>query len=553
MNRILKALGAFALTLVLVLSLAATGLCAAALERSEEVQASAAGYLVILKDPEEVVSESGDEEAALFGLEATLFAAQSEREELIPLAEEMGIYKTDDLDSIQNLVWSDQVELIEPDYEAQLFELDIDHPADPNDDYFQSHYQFNLTDIHAQSAWDAGLTGEGVTVAVIDSGLNVDHLDVPTKVGRGRYYFYREEAGGRYHFTINGVTKDYNYYSNDNISDNKGHGTMVSGIIAASTNNAVTGGYKGGIAGIAPNVTLMPVRCFTSTPGHLGGYTSNLISGINYAVDNGADIINMSWGLASESAALKKTINNAATAGCILIAAAGNDGDFTPQYPAAWPNVISVGSTNKQGGLSDFSQRTETVDICAPGGTLGGQQIYSLWYTSKDGIGKGDGTSFSAPLVAGAAALLKERDPSMTQADFLALLRDTSDLDRIAAADRPYAGYGLLNLKKLLTATGHSGAMLRYGEGSAVTIRAAHFPTADENAGSYALVMIGAYNPAGHLLDSRMAISDMAAGYGAFSLTATFQNPEAATLKAYFLDSATLVPLGQPVEVTIAQ
>lgn len=546
MNRMIKALGAFALTLVLVLSLAATGLCATAQEL--ETEPSASGYLVILKEPEADLSAASDDEEDLFGLQATLFAAQSEREELLPLAEEMGIYKADGLDSIQNLVWSDQVELVEPDYEAQLLELDIDHPADPNDDYFQSNYQYNLTDINTQSAWDAGLTGEGVTVAVIDSGLNMDHLDVPVKVGRGRYYFYREEANGLY--TFNG--KKYNFYSNDNVSDNLGHGTMVSGVLAASTNNR-SDSYTGGIAGIAPNVTLMPVRCFTKTEGHLGGYVSNLIGGINYAVENGADVINMSWGVYSKSASLERTINNAANAGCILIAAAGNDGNSTLQYPAAFPNVISVGSTNKQGGLSSFSQRTP-VDVCAPGNA-----IYSLdaldryGKPSKDVISIGNGTSFSAPLVAGAAALLKEHDPSMTQGDFMALLRDNSDLDRIAPADRPYAGYGMMDLKKLLGATGHTGAMLRYGEGGAVTIRAAHFPAAGEEAGDQALVMIGAYNPAGHLLDSRIALSDQAGGYGAFSLTATFQSPEAATLKAYFLDSAALVPLGPPVEVTIAQ
>lgn len=551
MNRIVKALGAFALTLVLVLSLAATGLCATAQEF--ETEPSSSGYLVILKEPEADLSAAADDEGALFGLQATLFAAQSEREELLPLAEEMGIYKAGDLDSIQNLVWSDQVELVEPDYEAQLLELDIDHPADPNDDYFQSNYQYNLTDINAQSAWDAGLTGEGVTVAVIDSGINVDHLDVPVKVGRGRYYFYREEENGLY--TFDG--KKYNFYSNDNVSDNLGHGTAVSGVLAANTNNR-SSSYTGGIAGIAPNVTLMPVRCFTKTEGHLGGYTSNLIGGINYAVENGADVINMSWGIYSRSTSLERTINNAANAGCILIAAAGNDGRdsvhrHTLQYPASFPNVISVGSTNKQGGLSDFSQRT-AVDVCAPGNT-----IYSLLaedkkdVPSKDGIVIGNGTSFSAPLVAGAAALLLEHNPFMTQEDFMALLRDTSDLNRIAAADRPYAGYGMLNLKKLLSVTGHTGAMLRYGEGGAVTIRAAHFPAAGEGAGDQALVMLGAYNPAGHLLDSRIALSDQAAGYGAFSLTATFHSPEAATLKAYFLDSATLVPLGPPVEVTIAQ
>lgn len=552
MNRILKALGAFALSLTLLLSLAATGPRAAA--QGDESDSSA-GYLVILKEQDPPVGdENGEAVASLFS-QVTLFAAEGERAKLLPLAENIGIYKAGDLSDIQNLVWSGQVELVEPDYEVQLFSLDIDDPANPNDDYFQSHYQFNLTDINAQSAWDAGLTGENVTVAVIDSGLNADHLDAPVKIGQGRYFFYREEKGGPYKFTSNGVTKEYEYYSTDETEDNfRGHGTMVAGIIAANTNNR-SASYTGGIAGLAPNATILPIRCFTSTPGHLGGRTSNMISGINYAVEKKANIINMSWGLVSQSAALEKTINDAAAAGCILIAAAGNSGSSTLEYPAAYPNVISVGSTNKLGGLSDFSQRNDCVDVCAPGGSHGLGQIYSLAHTGERGIAMGDGTSFSAPLVAGAAALLKEHNPSMTQADFMALLRQTSHYANISEADRPYAGCGVMDLKAMLEATGHTGTMLRYGDNGAVTVRAAHFPAtaAGEAGGTYALVLIGVYNPAGHLLDSRIAISDRSAGHGAYSLTTTFQASEATTLQAYFLDSATLAPLGRPVSVALAR
>lgn len=550
MNRVFKALGAFALSLTLILSLAAMGPSAAAEGPESEVSAPFAGYLVMLKEADRPISvDNGASVAALF-TQASLFAAQDELEEMTPLAKNVGIYKAGELEDIQNLVWSGQVALVEPDYEAQLFQLDINDPAAVNDDYFQSGYQFNLTDANIPYAWDAGLTGENVTVAVIDSGLNTSHVDAPVKSGRGRYFYYREEEGGRYEFTINGVTKHYGFYSSNQTQDNVGHGTMVAGIIAANTNNR-SADYPGGIAGVAPNVTIMPVRCFTNTAGHLGGYTSNLIGGIDYAAENGASVINMSWGIVYESAALHATIAAAAEAGCILIAAAGNDGASTLQYPAAWPEVISVGSTNKQGGLSNFSQRTETVDICAPGGTRSGQQIYSLGYSSEKAISRGDGTSFSAPVVAGAAALLREHDPAMTQTEFLTLLRQTSSYGNIALADRLYAGCGALDMKALLAATGHTGAMLRYGEDGSVTVRAAHFPAAGENAGTSALVLIGAYNAAGHLLDSRTVSATPATGRGAFSLTATFQNPEAATLRAYFLDTATLAPLSQPVTVAI--
>lgn len=546
MKRMCKALGALALTLALMLGLASISLAAA--PQAAESDLPYFGYLVVLRE------DPPQPDPAPFDLigQATLLSAQRERAELLPLAPDLGIYKAGQLSDIENLVWSGQAALVEPDYEVELLDLDLNSPATPNDDYFNTDYQFNLMNTHIQAAWDAGLTGEGVTVAVLDSGLNLNHADAPVKIGQGRYYYYREEEDGPYSITENGVTKRYGYYSNPDVTDGLGHGSMVAGIIAANTNNRVAGGYTGGVAGAAPNATLLPVKCSTTIEGHLGGLVSNYISGIRYAVSSGADIINMSWGLTANSEPLHKAITEAANAGCILIAANGNDAVSTPYYPAAWSEVIGVGSTNKQGGLSSFSQRNQYTDVCAPGGDVG-QDVHSLWYTDSTSMGHAHGCSFAAPVVVGAAALLKERDPAMTQADFLTLLKTTSDISTIAAADQPYAGAGQLNMARLLAATGHTGAMVRGGADGSLAIRSAHFPAtaAGETAGDSAVALIGLYNPQGHLLDSRIA-SATRSPYGAYSLTATFQTPGATAAQVYFLDPATLSAVGEPVTIPLS-
>lgn len=547
MNRVFKALGAFSLSLALILALSGQSLCMAAEEPQSAT--SSAGYLLILDQEPQAAQLSLAQPG-----QATLSAADMEQEELLPVAEEMNIYKTDDLSQIQNLVWSGRVVLAEPDYQAELLDLDLTNLSNPNDDYFVSHYQYNLENSNIQAAWDAGLTGEGVSVAVIDSGLNVSHLDVPVKVARGRYYYYREKADGKWTFTVNGVTKRYGYYSSDYVMDNLGHGSMVSGIIAANTNNR-SDSYTGGIAGAAPNATIIPIRCFTATQGHIGGYASNLISGVNYAVQNGADIINMSWGLREESLSLKNALTTAANSGCILIAAAGNDGTSAIQYPAVYDNVISVGSVDRTGKLSDFSQRSNKVNICAPGGNNSGtrQPIYSLGSSSSSAINYGVGTSFSAPLIAGAAALLKEHDPTMTQQDFLALLRDNSDpVTTQNQSDQAYVGYGTLNMGKLLDATGHTGSMLRYEGDGSLTVRSAYYPKAASVSPLNSTVLVGVYNEAGHLLDSVAATVTKAGGHTAYSTCATFPALEgAASVRAFFLDNQTLAPLAAPSETAV--
>lgn len=533
MKRILKALSAFALSLVLILALAVIPVRAAENGPSGDPDGEYAGYLVMLQPAAPSVYSADPLEAA------TLMAACDERDELLMLAEDWNIYKAGSLTEIQSLVYSGQVEVVEPDYKAELFDI---VPVEPDDPKLQRS-QSNLVGscgVNVRSAWEAGLTGKGVTVAVIDSGLNGTHEDAPAKIGRGRYYYYKEDPEGRYELTVNGVTNHYSYWSSGDWIDNTGHGSMVSGIIAAKTDNGL------GIASIAPEATILPVRCFTSTEGHVGGYTSNLISGINYAVENGADIINMSWGIKSKSSTLQAAVDAAYQAGCILIAAAGNDGTVAEQYPAAWDNVISVGATDDQGYLCSYSQRVTSVDVCAPGGS-GSGKVTSLGWTASNSYLSRTGTSFSAPAVAGAAALMLQADPTMTQGDFLSLLKATSHPVNTADGhtnDARYAGVGRIDIQGLLDAAGYAGSEARRTD-DGFELYAGYHPTAAGGVDDV-LALVAGYDANGHLLESHSAIlpkSQHNNCAGSFA----FQTPDIAEFKTFYLDPNSLSALAEPI------
>lgn len=536
MKRILKALSAFALSLVITLTLAAVPVSAAE-NASDDIEGDAyTGYLVVLNDAQPMPF-SADPLAA-----ATLMAAADEREELLALSEDWNIYKAASLDEIQSLVYSGQVTVAEPDYKAELFDV---VPVTPNDP--QLSRQPNLTGtygVQVPSAWESGLTGRGVTVAVIDSGLNDRHVDAPKKVGRGRYFYYREEEDGRYELE----GKRYGYYSSGNWLDDVGHGSMVCGVIAAKSNN------EEGIASIAPDVTILPIRCFTNTKGHLGGYTSNLISGINYAVENGADIINMSWGITRKSSSLQTAVDAAYQAGCILVAAAGNDGTVVDRYPAAWDNVISVGATDNQGRLTYYSQRVKSVDICAPGGASGAP-IVSLDYATNTGYQTKIGTSFSSPTVAAAAALLLEADPTMTQGDFLTLLQ-THTPNKVTVDDKNnssaslYSGAGRLDIKALLDAVGYTGCSAwRTEDGFSVY---AGFHPAEGDTRSALIAMVGGYNAQGHLVESHSA-NLAKSQYNNCADLFTFKDPTITQFRTFYLDPVTLASFHEPISPLIGQ
>lgn len=540
MKRILKALSAFSLSLVLFLSLAAVPARAAETASDGGLDGDYAGYLVILNEPA-AVPASLDPLAS-----ATLMAADEEQEELLPLAPNWNIYSAGSMDDIRSLVYAGQVALVEPNYRAELFDVT---PVDPDDPYLVQNRQSGLTGtngVQARSAWEAGLTGQGVTVAVIDSGLNDEHQDAPLKVGRGRYFYYREEANGRYELEINGVKKRYGYYSSGDWMDNMGHGSMVCGVIAAQTNNGL------GVASIAPEATILPIRCFTATPGHVGGYVSNLISGLDFAVASGADIINMSWGVTQNSDALKASVDKAYQAGCILVAASGNDGEAgITRYPAAWDNVISVGATDSKGRLTYYSQRVTTVDVCAPGGSSG-SPVYSLDCASNTGYLSKVGTSFSSPLVAAAAALLLEADPTMTQGDFLSLLKVTShpvtEDDKGNTSAPRYSGCGRMDLQALLDETGYAGCSARRVD-TGFQVYAACHPQKDSGLGSL-IAMVGGYNAQGHLVQSQNKVLSKSQ-YNNCADTFIFTDPTITEFRAFYLDPTTFSALSEPISPLI--
>lgn len=287
--------------------------------------------------------------------------------------------------------------------------------------------RLNEYGIHAEAAWDAGLTGAGVTVAVIDSGLYEGNIYGPKNVTPGRFFYWSESEDGQYELRDG---KRYDYLSSNDTSDRYGHGTAVAGIIAD----------------IAPNVNILPIRWCVG-PSDFFGWRSPFISSILFAVEQGADVINLSGGGGAPDAALHEAVKRAVEAGCIVIVAAGNDGNDTMNYPSAYDEVIGVGSIDKEGQLAGFSQRNgRSTNVCAPG-----ENIKSIGWTSWRALSEGSGTSFSAAIVSGAVALLKEADPDMNQEDLMKMLEQSCD--PVLSSDgslEPDAGAGALNVEKLI-------------------------------------------------------------------------------------------------------
>jgi subtilisin family serine protease len=278
-------------------------------------------------------------------------------------------------------------------------------------------------DVDATSGWDGG-TGAGRIVAVVDSGFDTDHPDLA-----GSLWTNPAERCGTVDTDRNGLAGDchgWNFYANNADLDNAGmssHGTAVSGIVGARANNGL------GSAGVAPNVTIMPLVIG-------GGDTVDVNLGakaIRYAVDHGADVINASWGGAfagSPLTGLRNAVAYAAAHDVLVVAAAGNDAenrDTNILYPASLPdpNVITVGSSNAADGISPSSAYGATsVDLFAPG-----YLVATTW--NDGGVRLVGGTSMSAPHVAAAVALYRAQLPDAGYADIKAAL--LADVDPVPA------------------------------------------------------------------------------------------------------------------------
>ena len=234
--------------------------------------------------------------------------------------------------------------------------------------------QWGLTAVHAELAWSIG-TGSGAVVAVIDSGVDGSHPDLTAGMVSGKNT--RNDRG--------------DYSAPD--SDNNGHGTHVAGIIAARANNGK------GIAGVAPEAQIMPVKVLDADG---SGWMADVIEGIVWAADHGADVINMSLGGpdADFSAA---AVQYAQSRGVVVVAAAGNEGSTQAMYPAALPGVVSVSALDDSGAVDNYSNTGESIDIAAPGRRS--SRRYPVGYQSMSG------TSMAAPHVAGVAALIRGYAP----------------------------------------------------------------------------------------------------------------------------------------------
>jgi len=211
------------------------------------------------------------------------------------------------------------------------------------------------------------------------------------------------------------------------IEDPNGHGTHVAGIIGATGNNGI------GVAGVAWRARLMMVRILDQDT---FGWESDIIQGLNYAVANGAKVVNMNMGLATPGLLLTDAVGHAQARGVLLIAAAGNGGGAV-LYPEAYPGVISIGASDQANNRASFSAFGERLDLLAPG-----VDILSTWnglpYFTRSG------TSMAAPQVAGVAALLAARMPAASPAELRACSLRTA-LDAGAPGHDVSTGWGLLN------------------------------------------------------------------------------------------------------------
>jgi subtilisin family serine protease len=351
----------------------------------------------------------------------------------------------DPKDIAEELMNEPSLDYAEPDYYVYMM-------LSPDDPFYQSTDQWYIDVVNAPAAWDSTTADTNQIISIIDTGVDWDHPDLDDNI-----WINRAESTG-----IEGVDDDGNGYIDDirgwdfinddnDPNDDNSHGTHVAGIAAAETNNGI------GVAGIAPNARIMPIKVLQSSG---SGNSSDLAAGIDYAARNGATVINMSLGSYGESITVKTALENAyATA--VLVAAAGNNGykvdppyppfpPYAPMYPACYGFVLGVEASKTikddiYGWRTSFSNYdpsgpvdvgnfyNHNYEVLAPGA-----DIYS---TFPNGNYRDlSGTSMASPIVAGTVALMKSYNSTQsTEQLFAKLIQSSNDgvLDIENALDYP--------------------------------------------------------------------------------------------------------------------
>jgi subtilisin family serine protease len=298
----------------------------------------------------------------------------------------------------------DVVAIEPPSYAKALETTPPPEPSDPDVDK-----QWALVAFPFSTVWQCGL-GAGITVAVVDSGVQANHPDLAGRVRAGAA-------------VVNGAVQ-----SGAGGTDVNGHGTHVAGIIGAGLNGV-------GVVGVAPQVTILPVRVLDANG---VGPNSAIGKGITWAVDHGAKVINVSIGSDTKSASVTTAVGYAVDHGVVVVAAAGNGGPTgNPRYPAALPEVIAVGALGQSGDVASYSTNGDYVDVVAPGSNIYSTKPPSTW-------GLNTGTSMASPHVAALAALIIDARGSVSPGNMLRRLTSTAT-DAGPAGFDPAYGWGRID------------------------------------------------------------------------------------------------------------
>lgn len=277
---------------------------------------------------------------------------------------------------------------------------------------------WDVDEINAPEVWSQGYTGQGIVVAVLDTGVDYNHFDLAANIWSNTDEIPNngfDDDGNGYVDDIRG----WNFGNNTNeVMDFDGHGTHVAGSIAAQQNGL-------GITGVAPNAQIMAVK--TSSFG--GFYPSDVAAGIYYAVDNGADVINLSIGGDFLSIIEEDAIRYAAERGVVVVMAAGNESSSFPTYPASLADRwgIAVGATDITGRIdyqTNYAGFTPLDYVVAPG-----IDVYST--LPHNDFGYESGTSMATPHVAGVAALVLNANPSLTSEQVEYMITNTANSNRV--------------------------------------------------------------------------------------------------------------------------
>lgn len=269
--------------------------------------------------------------------------------------------------------------------------------------------QWGLDLLAAESAW-ATATGDGVVVAVVDSGVDGRHPDLAARLTPQGHDFVTDAGDGRI--------------------DENSHGTHVAGVVAAVQGNSL------GVAGLAPRARIMPVRVLDAEG---AGWSSDIAAGITYAVDHGADVVNLSLGGPYADPVTERAVGYALSRGVAVVAAVGNErSSGSPRtYPAAYPGVIAVAAVDQSGASSAFSSVGDYVDVAAPGRGILSTVVGSYGFSS--------GTSMAAPFVSATAALaLDATDGSATVTELERAITSTATDIGVTGWD-PESGHGVVS------------------------------------------------------------------------------------------------------------